>query len=181
MLLLSPPPLHIHTFHITCIQVWKHFIKSSVMAFSHCVAELPTSVTSSKRNLTSGTHFLPLKTSRRIPCTENQTVHRILPPQKFAHKHPRPEEDSNHVTYDSANLRHAATRIGSRIRWKLRLTALGYGLDDRRFKSWPGLGIFLFTTAYRPALGTTQLPIQWVPRGSFPGGKAAGAWSWPLS
>jgi hypothetical protein len=33
--------------------------------------------------------------------------------------------------------------------------ALGYGLDDRQ-----GLGIFLFTTASRTALGPTQPPIQ---------------------
>jgi hypothetical protein len=31
------------------------------------------------------------------------------------------------------------------------------------FDSWQGLGIFLFTTASRTALGTTQPPIQWVP------------------
>jgi hypothetical protein len=30
------------------------------------------------------------------------------------------------------------------------------------FDFWRGLGIFLFTTASRPALGPTQLPIQWV-------------------
>jgi hypothetical protein len=30
--------------------------------------------------------------------------------------------------------------------------------------SWRGLGIFLFTTASRTALGSTQPPIQWVPR-----------------
>jgi hypothetical protein len=41
--------------------------------------------------------------------------------------------------------------------------ALGYGLDDRGFESREGLGIFLFTTASRLALGTTQPPIQWVP------------------
>jgi hypothetical protein len=35
------------------------------------------------------------------------------------------------------------------------------GFDSRR-----GLGIFLFTTASRPALGSTQPPIQWV-RGAF--------------
>jgi hypothetical protein len=30
-----------------------------------------------------------------------------------------------------------------------------YGLDDRGFKSRQELGIFLFTTAFRPALGPT--------------------------
>jgi hypothetical protein len=35
-----------------------------------------------------------------------------------------------------------------------------YGLDDREFDSRHGLGIFLFTTASRPALGPTQPPIQ---------------------
>jgi hypothetical protein len=43
--------------------------------------------------------------------------------------------------------------------------ALRYGLDDRvlRFHFRRGLGIFLFTTASRTALGPTQAPIQWVP------------------
>jgi hypothetical protein len=31
------------------------------------------------------------------------------------------------------------------------------------FESRQGLGIFLFTTVSRPALGLTQTPIQWVP------------------
>jgi hypothetical protein len=30
----------------------------------------------------------------------------------------------------------------------------------------------------RPALGTTQPPVQWV-RNLFPGGKSAGTWRWP--
>jgi hypothetical protein len=46
---------------------------------------------------------------------------------------------------------------------QLRSIALGYRLDDRRFDSQRGLGIFLFSTAFRPALGPTQPPIQWVP------------------
>jgi hypothetical protein len=41
--------------------------------------------------------------------------------------------------------------------------ALGCGLDDRGFESWLRLGIFLFTTASRTALGLTQSPIQWLP------------------
>jgi hypothetical protein len=42
--------------------------------------------------------------------------------------------------------------------------ALDYGPDDRGFDSLRGLGIFLFTTASRGALGPTQPPIQWIPR-----------------
>jgi len=37
--------------------------------------------------------------------------------------------------------------------------ALGYGMDDRGFDSRRGLGIFLFTTASRPALEPTKPPI----------------------
>jgi hypothetical protein len=42
-------------------------------------------------------------------------------------------------------------------------TVLGYGLDDQRFESRQELGIFLFTTASRPAVGPTQPPNKWVP------------------
>jgi hypothetical protein len=45
--------------------------------------------------------------------------------------------------------------------------ALGYWLDDRGIESRQVLGIFLFTTASRTALGLTQPPIQWV-SGVFP-------------
>jgi hypothetical protein len=43
------------------------------------------------------------------------------------------------------------------------------GFDSRK-----GLGIFLFTTAYRPALGPTQPPIQCVPGALFLGVKQPG-------
>jgi hypothetical protein len=45
---------------------------------------------------------------------------------------------------------------------KLSGIALGYGLDDQGFESQEGLGIILFTTVSRLALGPTQLPIQGV-------------------
>jgi hypothetical protein len=43
------------------------------------------------------------------------------------------------------------------------------GFDFRR-----GLGIFLFTTASRMALGLTQPPIQWVPGDLSLGAKRPG-------
>jgi hypothetical protein len=52
--------------------------------------------------------------------------------------------------------------------------ALRYGLDDREFESRQGLGIFLFTTASRPALWPTQPPIQWVPGALSPRVKRPG-------
>jgi hypothetical protein len=62
-------------------------------------------------------------------------------------------------------------------RWATDLTTGILGFDCRR-----GLGIFLFTTASRTALGPppTHPPIQWVAGDLSLGGKAAGAWSWPL-
>jgi hypothetical protein len=36
-------------------------------------------------------------------------------------------------------------------------------IGDLEFDSRRVLGIFLFTTAFRMALGPTQPPIQWVP------------------
>jgi hypothetical protein len=47
----------------------------------------------------------------------------------------------------------------------------GYELDDRRFESRQGPGIFLCTTASRAALESTQSPIQWVPGSLSPGVK----------
>jgi hypothetical protein len=59
----------------------------------------------------------------------------------------------------------------------IRGTALGYRLNDRGFESRQGLGIFIFTTAS----GTHPASYAMGTRSYFSGGKAAGAWSWPLT
>jgi hypothetical protein len=41
--------------------------------------------------------------------------------------------------------------------------ATGWTIEVLGFDSLRGLGIFLFTTASRTALGPTQPPLQWVP------------------
>jgi hypothetical protein len=54
--------------------------------------------------------------------------------------------------------------------------ATGYGLDDRGVRSSsPGrVRNLLFYTSSRPALASTQPPIQWVPRALSPGVKREG-------
>jgi hypothetical protein len=51
---------------------------------------------------------------------------------------------------------------------------LGYGLDYWGFESWQGLGIFLFSTVSRLAMGPIQPPIQWVPETLSLGVKRSG-------
>jgi hypothetical protein len=55
------------------------------------------------------------------------------------------------------------------LRW-----APGWMIGVLGFDSWLGLGIFLFTTASRTALGPTQPPIQCVPRSLSLGVKRPG-------
>jgi hypothetical protein len=44
---------------------------------------------------------------------------------------------------------------------------MGWMIRVLGFDFWQGLGIFLFTTMSRKALGPTQPPIQCVPRALF--------------
>jgi hypothetical protein len=53
--------------------------------------------------------------------------------------------------------------------------ATTYGLDDRGVGVRVPVGTIIFSSPHPPDR------LQWVPGGSFPGGKAAGAWSWPLT
>jgi hypothetical protein len=97
----------------------------------------------------------------------------VVTPYRITTRRHNPEEhDLNFRTYTHTNESRGSS-VG---------IALGCGLGGvLRFDSRQRLGIFFFTTASRTALEPTQPPIQWVPGGSFPGSKAAGAWSWPLT
>jgi hypothetical protein len=68
--------------------------------------------------------------------------------------------------------RHSSVGIG-----------LGYGLDDRgsRFRFTAGAGNF--SLHHRVQNGSRAHPPSYpmCTRGSYPGRKAAGAWSWPLT
>jgi hypothetical protein len=44
----------------------------------------------------------------------------------------------------------------------------GYGAGRPGFDSRQGQEIILYSTASRPALGTTQPPVEWVPRDLSP-------------
>jgi hypothetical protein len=52
---------------------------------------------------------------------------------------------------------------------QLSCIALGYGMIDGEFESRQGLGIFLFTTASRPALELTQPHLHLLPRSKICG------------
>jgi len=81
---------------------------------------------------------------------------------------------------ESSNFRKGISSKQMTGLWKSRhsdwLWAVWSGFDFRR-----EMGIFLFDNVFRPPLGPTQPPIQYVPGVISLGIKAAGAWSWPLS
>jgi hypothetical protein len=60
---------------------------------------------------------------------------------------------------------------------------LGYGLDDRgsrvRFPAWAGNSSLHHRSQNGSGVHPASHPMG--TRGSFPGGKATGAWSWPLT
>jgi hypothetical protein len=61
--------------------------------------------------------------------------------------------------------------------------ALGYGLDDRGSKVRFPVGAGNTSLDHRVQNGSGAHPASYSmgTRGSFAGGKAAGAWSWPLT
>jgi hypothetical protein len=60
--------------------------------------------------------------------------------------------------------------------------ALGYALDDGSRVRWPeGAGNFSLHHRVQNGCGAYLASYPMGTRGSFPGGKAAGAWSWPLT
>jgi hypothetical protein len=61
--------------------------------------------------------------------------------------------------------------------------ALGYGLDDWGSRVRFPVRAGNFSLHHRVQTGSGALPVSYTmgTRGSFPGDKAAGAWSWPLT
>jgi hypothetical protein len=60
---------------------------------------------------------------------------------------------------------------------------LGYALDDRGSRVRLPAGAGNLSLHHRIQNGSGAHPVSYLmgTRGSFPGGKAAGAWSWPLT
>jgi hypothetical protein len=82
---------------------------------------------------------------------------------------------------DHTCLKFVTTHYNQRIRDSAVGVATSYLLDNRGVGVWVPVGSRIFSTSSRPALGSTEPPIQWVPGAVSLGGIAAGAWSWPLT
>jgi len=58
---------------------------------------------------------------------------------------------------------------------------LGHELDNPGFESQQRQAICLVSSTFKPSLGSTQLPIQWVLEAPFLGVKRQGVWGWSLT
>jgi hypothetical protein len=98
-----------------------------------------------------------------------------------------PSISNSSILLMSVSVAHFKTEISFLFRfirvilYKIRILlsvvgiATGYGLDDRRVGVPVPVRSRIFSTSSRPALGSTQPPIQGVPEALSPGGKVAGA------
>jgi hypothetical protein len=68
----------------------------------------------------------------------------------------------------------------SYLSYRSRDSSVGIGTGGGGSSSPGRVKNFHFSILSRSALGSTQSPTKWA-SGLFPGGKAAGAWSWPLT
>jgi hypothetical protein len=64
------------------------------------------------------------------------------------------------------------TTIMSRVAQAVQCLTTGWTTGRLGFDPRQGQRIFPLASVSRPALGPTQPPVQWVPGGPFPGGKA---------
>jgi hypothetical protein len=90
-----------------------------------------------------------------------------------------PDENPCHIESNSASSHRIATVL-TKLQLSRYSDCLRAGRRRGRSSSPGRVKNFHFSTSSRPALGPTQSPIQWVLE-ALSRGKAAGAWSWPLS
>jgi hypothetical protein len=86
----------------------------------------------------------------------------------------RTEKENVVVYYKLLSLRSQEARWLSGV-------ALGYGLDDRGFETGKGARNFCLLHRVQTGSGAHPTSYPMSNRVSFPGGKAAGAWSWLLT
>jgi hypothetical protein len=85
------------------------------------------------------------------------------------------DADTHYIKKICSSWNEIGAGVAESVSW------LGYGMDDRG--SIPGSKKHLFSLRHRFYIGSGAYPAFYVmgTRGSFPGSKAAGSWSWPLT